>query len=135
MHARIQLLTVAALALAACSDPAPGSSSGGDSGVTDEDGGAPICPDLAPATCPTGAPTYAKDVAPIVKSTCAVCHSPGGMEASRAFTTYDEVFAQRGAMFSQVNACRMPPRYAPKPLAVDDRKTLLTWLVCGAPHD
>ena len=83
---------------------------------------------------PALAPTFAKDIAPLVSASCATCHAPGGRESSRLLTNYDQVYAQRGAVLSQVNACRMPPRDGP-PLSAAGRKALLTWLVCGAKND
>lgn len=95
------------------------------------DGGS--CPNDLPADCPTPAPTYADDAAPIIEARCFECHGPGGVaQPRRDFTTYDGVFAQRGPMLNQVYACRMPPEGA-MPLLPDERTVLLQWLVCGAP--
>jgi hypothetical protein len=41
---------------------------------------------------------------------CLPCHSPGSQEASQPFLTYNEVFAQRTAILSQVYGCLMPCR-------------------------
>ena len=134
----MSLRTLAALALAAavaalgiaCSNGNPPSSSSGDA----DSGGIVDCPDDIPASCPAVAPTYAKDVSPILQGSCAVCHAPGGRVPDRQFVTYDQIYAQRGVILSQVNACRMPPRDGTA-LAADARKALLTWLVCGAKND
>ena len=99
-----------------------------------DSGGIVDCPDDVPAACPDGAPTYGKDIGPLIQGSCATCHAPGGRESSRLLTTYDQVFAQRGAVLSQVNACRMPPREG-TPLTAEARKALLAWLVCGAKND
>ena len=112
------------------------SCTGGDSssGSAVDSGASAVCPDDVPATCPPSPPTYAKDISPLVQASCATCHAPGGRESSRLLTNYDQIFAQRGGMLLQVNACRMPPREAP-PLEGESRKALLTWLVCGAKND
>jgi hypothetical protein len=113
-----------------CSNGNDGASSSGDV----DSGGIVDCADDLPAVCPAGAPTYAKDISPIIQGSCAVCHAPGGRVPSRQFVTYDQIYAQRGAMLSQVNACRMPPRDGTA-LTPAARKALLTWLVCGAKND
>ena len=130
------LAALAALAVAtaasgfACSNGNDASSS---SGAVDG-GGIVDCPDDVPAACPAGAPTYAKDIGPIIQGSCAVCHAPGGRVPGQQLVTYDQVHAQRGAILSQVNACRMPPREGTA-LAADARKALIAWLVCGAKND
>jgi len=135
-------LTALLITAAACSSsttPSSSSSSSGSSGSTVDAGESPDipdCPDDVPASCPPSAPTFAKDIAPIVMGSCATstCHAPGGRESSRVLTDYDHVFAQRQAVLLQVNACRMPPRDAPA-LSAENRKALLAWLVCGAKND
>ena len=128
----LALLVVAAVASAvlACSNSSDAGTSSGDT----DSGGIVDCPDDIPASCRAGAPTYAKDVSPIIQSSCAVCHAPGGRVPDRQFVTYDQIYAQRGAILSQVNACRMPPREGTA-LAPEARKALLAWLVCGAKND
>lgn len=125
--------TTAASAALACSNSSDASSSSGASSGTDG-GGIVDCPDDIPATCPPVAPTFAKEVSPIFQTSCAVCHAPGGRVPDRQFVTYDAIYAQRGAILSQVNACRMPPRDGTA-LAPEARKALLAWLVCGAKND
>lgn len=127
-------LLVVAVACSSSSEPPPASSEA-DSG---EGPGIQDCPDDVPASCPQSAPTYAKDIAPIMKASCATaqCHAPGGREEKRPLTDYDKVFAQRQGVLLQVNACRMPPRDAPAlALPAESRKALLAWLVCGAKND
>jgi len=121
------LAVVSALACTSNSDP------GSDAGPIDS-GGIVDCPDDLPFSCPASAPTYAKDIQPIVRASCAGCHAPGARVPDRLLVTYDQIYAQRGAVLLQVNACRMPPRDAAA-LGQDARKALLTWLVCGAKND
>ena len=115
---------VASATLAACMGDASSSSS--SSGNT--------CPDDLPAACPASPPSYAKDVVPVIQQSCTPCHAPGGREASRLLTDYAGAFANRGPALNQIHACRMPPQDAP-PLSAEGRKTLLAWLVCGAPNN
>lgn len=113
----------------ACSD---GSSSPGSASSSSSSGG--TCPNDVPRECPASPPTFAKDVAPVIESSCAICHRPGGENPNRLLTTYDQIYAQRGAVLSQVASCRMPPPDAGV-LSDDGRKVLLAWLVCSAPND
>ncbi len=92
------------------------------------------CPNDLPAACPTPAPSYRNEVAPIITSRCLKCHAPGGQEASKDFTTYANVFAQRQPILTQTYSCRMPPEGEPRPTD-PERATLLAWLVCGSPDN
>jgi hypothetical protein len=114
---------VALLALApaaACSGPAPADS----------------CPNDLPASCPSPAPSWSKDVQGIVQTHCAVCHSPTGADPTRPFTDYAEVYADRLTVLSWVYSCQMPPPDGGVAAPVGDtRAHLLGWLVCGAPDN
>jgi hypothetical protein len=132
--AAASLLVAATAACTGGDGSSSSSSSSSSSGATSGSGGIADCPDDVPAACPPSPPTYAKDIAPLVQASCATCHAPGGRESSRLLTDYAHVYAQRGAVLLQVNACRMPPRDAP-PISAEGRKALLAWLVCGAKND
>jgi len=92
------------------------------------------CPSDLPASCPSPAPSYQSTIAPLIYELCVPCHSPGGQEASRPFLTYNEVFAQRTEILSQVYTCTMPLRGSQQP-SPQERAQLLAWLVCGAPNN
>jgi hypothetical protein len=89
------------------------------------------CPAGLPA-CPTTAPSFKTDVTPIISRTCFPCHAPGGEEAEHDFTTFANVFAQRGIILDQIFHCAMPPA---GPLTGDDRLLFLEWLECNAPDN
>jgi len=91
------------------------------------------CPNLS-TTCPDPKLSYASDVRPIINARCTTCHSPGGQEPSRDFTTYGGVFQQRQAVLTQAYSCRMPPAGNAQP-TTQERQTLVAWLVCGAPNN
>ncbi len=93
------------------------------------------CPNDLPAACPAPAPSYANDVAPLIQRRCTPCHFPGGVAAMgmHDLSTYARVFAQKREVLTQVYACKMPPADAGAPTP-DERRTMLGWLVCGAPE-
>ncbi len=93
----------------------------------------PDCPLDLPdgGACTEASPLYA-DVAPIIERRCTICHRPGGLQPTKLFQTYDEVYAMRREMLFQIYSCRMPPPCTPD-LTADERQTLLNWFVCGAP--
>ncbi len=95
---------------------------------------ATTCPQDLPAACPSNAPSYQSDVAPIFASRCAICHSPDGSDTQRTYVNYAAIYANRGAILDQVYACNMPQSGATKPTA-SERGKLLTWLVCEAPNN
>ena len=65
------------------------------------------------------APTYTKDVLPILQENCIICHRPGGanlggMIAPMAFTTYEETRPWAKAIGKAVANGEMPP-WMPRP--------------------
>jgi len=89
--------------------------------------------------CPeAGAPSFADDVYPhVFAPVCGNCHAPGGQEASRPLTSYQQIYGTDGnearEIFNQVFlSCLMPPSNAPVPLTEAERQTLLDWFACGA---
>lgn len=79
-------------------------------------------------------PSYARDVAPIIEQRCATCHYPGNRQSSDVFTEYDDVYSERQTVLTRIYACVMPPAAAPA-LTPDERRTVLSWFVCGAPEN
>jgi len=113
---------VAALVLA-CSTSSP---------VTVADAAA-MCPNDLPESCPSPIPSYATDVEPILAAHCTGCHSTTGV-AGHPLTTYAGVYGQRSAVLDQVYQCTMPP-IGSSQLTVQQRVTLMDWLVCNAPDN
>jgi hypothetical protein len=118
-----------------------------DAGLSaNEDGGdeASACIDEAPDACPSPEPSYAGQVQPILQSHCYECHADAGIAASASnvdLGSYDAVYAERGAVLSQLSFCTMPPAvYAatlPPPVRPTpaERGTVLGWLKCRAPDN
>ena len=117
MRASGVFVVLVTAALAGCGSPSP-----------------PACPNLLPPSCPSPAPSFSADVDPIIQGHCAPCHAPDGIEPTHPFQTYDQIFAQRTQVLSQVHACKMPPDGG-VPLSDDEKRTLLGWLVCDAPNN
>ena len=89
------------------------------------------------------APTFTKDVAPIVFNKCASCHRPGEV-APMPLTSYAEVRPWSKAIREEVLTKNMPPWYAdPKTSTLkflNDRRltqkeieTITAWVDAGAP--
>jgi hypothetical protein len=101
--------------------------------------GCPITFAEAPPAKPL---TYAKDIAPILKTHCQECHRPGTV-APFALQTYDQVIRKANAIAEVVTDGRMPPWHAApehtefvnrRSLSTDQRLTLLTWLRSNRPR-
>lgn len=121
-------LSLALVGLAACLPSDPVTVVAGDAAPT-------VCPRDLPGSCPTPPPSWGNEVQPIIESRCNGCHGEGGVErAVFDYSSYAGVYANRGPILNQVYACRMPPPDAAAPTA-DERRSLLAWLVCGAPND
>src|SRR5262252_8676723 len=88
-----------------------------------------------------GAPTFAKDVAPILYKSCVECHRPT-MFAPMSLVTYDEARPWARSIKQRVSARTMPPWGADSPhglfkndprLTDDDVATIVAWVDAGAP--
>lgn len=86
------------------------------------------------------APTFAKDVAPIMHAKCTSCHRPGGM-APFSLTDYDSVKYNADAIRDAVETDYMPPWHAEGPhgaflndrrLTAEEKSTILRWVDGGA---
>jgi uncharacterized membrane protein len=85
--------------------------------------------------CPGQAPSFTGVIFPLIQQKCDSCHGPGGVEASIPFSSYERIYQRRQTIQQRVRDCLMPPADAgPAQLSADERTTLLTWLVCGAPQ-
>src|SRR5688572_13643387 len=102
----------------------------------------------AEADAPQAAPTFYKDVLPILQESCQSCHRPnganlGGMVAPMAFTTYQETRAWAKSIAKQVEAKTMPPWHAApefhgvfaneRTLEPAEIATVVAWATSGAP--
>jgi hypothetical protein len=89
----------------------------------------------------TTAPTFAKDIAPLVNARCVMCHRPGEV-APMSLRTYDEVRPWARAIKAKVVSRQMPPWHAegePGKWRNDRRLTdaeiskVVAWVDAGAP--
>lgn len=89
------------------------------------------------------APTFAKDVAPIVFNKCAICHRPGEV-APMPLTSYAEVRPWSKAIKEEILERTMPPWYADphtstlkfrndRRLTQSEINTIVAWVDAGAP--
>jgi len=88
------------------------------------------------------APTFTRDVAPIIWSRCATCHRPGEIGPFNLLT-YDDV-RQRAALVAAVTARRLMPPWKPEPgkgdfqderaLTPRELDTIQQWAAHGAPE-
>jgi hypothetical protein len=94
------------------------------------------------ATSFAAAPTYTKDVAPILSEHCATCHRAGEI-GPMSLLTYQEVRPWAKAIRGVVAQGKMPPWHATQDrgvfsndrrLSEQDRATLLAWADAGAPQ-
>src|SRR5207245_2853228 len=95
----------------------------------------------APPTTSASAPTFTKDVAPILQKKCQVCHRPG--EAGPfSMLTYEQTRPWAMAMKLDVQTGKMPPWFADArygkfsnamSLSPSEIETLAKWADAGAP--
>jgi len=67
------------------------------------------------------APTFAKQIAPILQAKCQVCHRPGSI-APMSLQTYDEVKPWAKLIKQRVQARTMPPWHIDKTVGIQDFK-------------
>jgi Copper type II ascorbate-dependent monooxygenase, C-terminal domain len=89
-----------------------------------------------------GAPTFSKDVAPILNKNCVSCHRPGEI-APMSLLTYDQARPWARSIREKVSRGLMPPWHADAPRGVflndrrlndNDKATLIAWADAGAPQ-
>ena len=87
------------------------------------------------------APTFSKDVAPIIFKNCAGCHRPGEI-APMSLLTYEDARPWAKAIRDEVSERHMPPWHADAPagsfhnerlITEAERATLIAWANGGAP--
>src|SRR5262249_7578704 len=95
---------------------------------------------LTQSTAPT--PDYSRDVAPILRQHCAICHRPGDV-APFAMTEHAVVASWAPIIKHALLSGEMPPWHVDPAygqftnslaLAAADRSTLLRWVDAGAPR-
>ena len=88
------------------------------------------------------APTFSKDVAPILYKNCATCHRPGEA-APMSLLTYKDARPWAKSIRQFVSTGAMPPWHATQPhgvfsndrrLTEADKNTLMNWVDAGAPE-
>lgn len=86
------------------------------------------------------APTFSKDVAPIVYRNCTTCHHPGGL-GPFSLVDYDSAKDETDKIEKAVSTGYMPPWHAEGPhgvfrndrrLSDADKKIILDWIAAGA---
>ena len=97
----------------------------------------------SPSSAPAGAPTFAKDVAPIMFAKCAKCHRPGEV-APMSLLSYQDARPWAKAIKTKVTRHEMPPWGANPKLSLPMRndvslsdteiQTLAAWVDAGAPR-
>lgn len=90
---------------------------------------------------PKEAPTYARDVEPLLRRHCLDCHRPKG-SAPFPLTTYEDVNRIDSMIAEGVAERRMPPWFAEggaekfsnhRGLSADERRLIVDWVRAGAP--
>src|SRR5215510_13632723 len=94
------------------------------------------------ATAAENAPTFNKDVAPVLQKRCQVCHRPGEA-APFSLLTYKDARPWAKAIQQAVVSRKMPPWHADpsvghfkndRTLSDAERDTLVAWVNAGAPE-
>jgi hypothetical protein len=100
------------------------------------------CLVLSSAAAAESAPTFSKDVAPLIYKNCASCHRPGDI-APMPLLTYDQVRPWAKSIRARVSLGTMPPWHsdAPRGTFSNDRRltdtekaTIVKWVDAGAPQ-
>ncbi len=94
----------------------------------------------APLAAQNAAPTFSKDVAPILYKNCTTCHRPGGL-GPFSLVDYDSAKANIDEMRDAVKSGYMPPWHAEGPhgtflndrrLSDLEKSTIVRWIDAGA---
>ncbi|HVU01691.1 MAG TPA: hypothetical protein VHE30_08065 [Polyangiaceae bacterium] len=80
--------------------------------------------------CPDGPKPVFTDVFPIIQAKCNDCHV-GGAGKPWQLDTYENVAHWATQVRADLQRCTMPPADAGNQLTTEERKLLITWVVCG----
>jgi hypothetical protein len=87
------------------------------------------------ASCGGSAPSYQREVTPLLQHYCLGCHAPGGEAGEdHDFTRYETLHAQRRQLGGELEIGAMPPGDRPQPSRAE-RELLQRWACLGAPRD
>jgi len=102
-----------------------------------------LCCGFAIAAAAAPAPTFHRDVLPILEKNCQGCHRPGEI-APMSLLTFDETRPWAKSIKAAVLSRKMPPWFAEtqgkhtfsndRTLSADDLNTLVSWVDSGAPE-
>src|SRR5881397_2841006 len=97
---------------------------------------------MAAASAHAAAPTFSKDVAPILYKNCTNCHRPGEI-GPMSLLTYADARPWARSIATRVTTGTMPPWYADpahgeylndRRLSASDKEAILQWVSDGAPE-
>ncbi len=101
-----------------------------------------LCLGIFAVCANAAAPTFSKDVAPIIFKNCASCHRPGDI-GPMPLLNYEQVRPWAKSIREKVSLGLMPPWHSTDPhgtfsndrrLSDADKKTILDWASNGAPE-
>src|SRR5947208_13823936 len=95
------------------------------------------------ADAPKAAPTFTKDIAPILQEKCQSCHRPDNM-APMSLLTYEDARPWAKSIASRVAARQMPPWHIDKTVGIqkfkndrslndDQIDAIVAWVAAGSP--
>ena len=98
----------------------------------------------AAVSAQTAAPTFTRDIAPILQAKCEECHRPNQM-APMALVTFEDVRPWVKSIASRVGTRQMPPWHIDRTVGIQQFKndrsltdeqvdTVLRWAAAGAPR-
>jgi len=96
----------------------------------------------AQAPSSVGAPTYSRDIAPILYKNCTACHRPGEI-GPMSLLTYKDARPWAKSIVARVEAGTMPPWHADptvgefendRRLTSTEKETIARWVAAGAPE-
>jgi hypothetical protein len=124
----LSLLLLAGLAGAGCERAGQQTLDGGAA----TDASAIVCTVSAPTACPDPPPHY-RDVQPIFQSRCVDCHN-GMIGGPWPLLQYSHVADWQDVVRAHLLACTMPPPDSGVPMTDEERRAILTWILCGYPE-
>lgn len=87
------------------------------------------------ANCAGPAPSYQREVVPLLQRYCLGCHTAGGEAGEdHDFSRPAVLSAQRRQLWGELETEAMPPQDHPQPSRAE-RDLLERWVCFGAPHD
>lgn len=83
-------------------------------------------------TCPSIAPSFSRDVIPVINAQCETCHSENNDAGLWPLNDWGTISGWRATILEVLRNCVQPPPSSGHVLTRAERETIEGWIECGS---